>query len=353
MAINHFIAKIIVAASLLVSFIIHAEIQTVTATLTNIDQKIVLDAKVEAINQTTLAAQTSGQIAEILFDAGDSVTAGSVLLKLKDQNQQSAFNAAIAAKEATQAELTDATSNLSRIKDIFIKKLTSQQAFDNAKARYNIAKANDDAAIARLNREKEQLNYTIIEAPYSGIVLERLVNLGEIVSPGTPLFIGTSLKQLRIVTQIPQKDFEPVKHYSSVEITLPDQSTFIQGRDGIRFFAYASDKTATFKVRVAFVDGTKGLYPGMHLKAAFKIGRREALVIPTSAIVQRSELRAIYVQDNNSRLHLRQIRVGQNLGNNLTEVLAGVTANEKIVTNPQDAIKALSMTKANAEVKSD
>ncbi len=76
---------------------------------------MVLDAHDEAINQTTLSAQTSGQIAEILFDDGDSVSAGSGLLKLRDVNQQASYVAAIAGLNASVAELRDSLSSLKRI----------------------------------------------------------------------------------------------------------------------------------------------------------------------------------------------------------------------------------------------
>ena len=327
----------------------NAAITTVQVQQLTIDQNLVLDAKVEAIHQTTLAAQTSGQITDIFFDAGDIVSAGSVLLKLKDENQQDNYKSAQAVLKASKAELTDARTSLQRITEIFSKKLSSQQDLDQAKARFNIAKANYDSANAQLNSAKEQLNYTIIKAPYAGIVLERLVNLGEVVAPGTPLFTGTSLNQLRVVSQIPQKDIEQVRHFSKVTLDLPQHKKLTQAQDALKFYAYASPLSATFKVRISLTKNTQNLYPGMYLKAYFKTGTRTVLVVPNSAIVKRSELRAVYVQDKQGKLHLRQIRTASRINNDFTEILAGLSINEVIVTQPLSAIKMLS--RANAEVK--
>ena len=325
-------------------------IKTSTVKELTLAQNITLDAQVEAINQTTLSAQTSGQITEIFFEAGDIVSANSTLLTLKDDNQQANYKSSQATLKATKAELVDAKKSLARIKDVFAKKLAPQQDVDTAKARFNIAKANYERANAQLNSSKEQLNYTLVKAPYAGIVLERHVNLGEVVAPGTPLFTGTSLSQLRVISQIPQKDIERVRQFSSAEIILPNGQTYTRQQDAIKFYAYASPQSGTFKVRITLPAENKILYPGMHLKVAFKTGNRTALVVPNKALIKRSELRAVYVLDSHKKIHLRQIRVGQIINNSI-EILAGLSAGEQIITNPSAAITTLQVNANINEVK--
>jgi RND family efflux transporter MFP subunit len=343
---------VLIAAGMITQYA-YATIETSPAEVIKVNQTIVLDSQVEAINKTALAAQTTGQITEIYFDAGDIVAAGDVLLRLKDKNQKAAFQAAQAALKASKADLDDAENSLRRIEDLFARKLTSVQSLDDANARYNIAKATYDGAKAKLDSAYEQLNYTVVKAPYGGIVLERHVNLGEIVAPGTPLFTGTSLSHLRVVTQIPQKDIEQIRQYAEVVIDLPQGKKFTQQKEALKFYAYASPQSSTFKVRTSLPSDVKGLYPGMYLKSHFTIGKRDALVVPSSAIVARSELRAIYVQDKQGKIHLRQIRVGEVLDNGMTEVLAGLSRSENIVINPLTAIKVLTANTANSidEVK--
>ncbi|MDQ7049275.1 MAG: efflux RND transporter periplasmic adaptor subunit [Enterobacterales bacterium] len=330
-------------------------IETTKVQALTLDHRIAIDAKVESVNQTTLTAQTSGQIAAIYFDGGDHVKAGSILLKLKDKNQKAGYQAAEAALKATKTELNDAKRSFERTKSIFAKKLTSQESLDSAKARLNIAKANNEAAQARLNAAEEQLNYTLIEAPYSGIVLERHVNLGEIVSPGTPLFSGTSLSQIKVVAQIPQVDMPLVKHYADAIIELPrvnmvsnihlsaetpTENIHISGK-AISFYAYASANSSTFKVKLKLPEQSFNLYPGMYLKTHFKIGSIKFIAVPSQAIVKRAELRAVYVQDKLGKLHLRQIRVGKTIDQNLTQVISGLDVDEVIILNPLQAIGSL------------
>ena len=325
-----------------------AATETVTVKQLSIDENIVLDAQVEAINKTTLSSQTSGQITHIFIDSGDIIAAGSTLLTLKDENQQANLTSAKAALTANKAELVDARSNLKRIKGIFAKKLSTQQVLDSAKARFNIAKANYDGAVAQLHSAQEQLSYTVIKAPYSGIVLERHINLGEVVAPGTPLFTGTSLSQLRVVSQIPQQDIEQIRHFSQVKIPLPTGEDLTQQGEQLKFYAYASPQSSTFKVRIALPETNHHLYPGMYLKAHFKTGVRTTLVVPQSALIKRSELRAVYVKNSDGKIHLRQVREGNMihppLAKGSVEILAGLSEGEEVITNPMSVIKSLSGT---------
>ena len=320
-----------------------AELPTTEVARHAVDQTLRLDAVVEAVHQSTLAAQTSGQIEAIYVDAGDLVPAGTELLRINDRNQRAELEAAQAALAAARAELDDATTALKRTRSLFEKKLASKQSLDSAEAHYNVARAQTEAAEARVKSAREQLAYTVAIAPYTGIVLERHVNLGEVVAPGTPLFTGTSLDALRVVTQIPQNDMPRVRQYMQATVTLPDGTRLVrQGDREIRFFAYASPQTATFKVRVNLPEKLPDLYPGMLLKTEFKIGEREALTIPAQAVVARAELRAVYVLAGDGSLRFRQIRTGRQLSDGQVEVLSGLEAGERVVTEPARAIALLS-----------
>jgi len=339
--------KIILFSILFFSQNALAELPTAKVTAIVLAQTLVLESKVEAVNQTTLAAQTSGQIQQILVDAGDVVSAGTLLIELKADNQQANVDAAKAGLTARNADLKDAKTSLQRAQNLFTKKLTAQQTLDDAKARYNISLANKQAAQAQLTSAKEQLNYTKIIAPYDGIVLERLVNLGEVVQAGTALFVGTSLNNLRVVSQIPQQDITAIRQYMSAEMLLPNGQSITLTNDAIQIYAYANAQAATFKVRMALPKQVENIFPGMYLKTRFKIGERQTLSIPQTALVKRAELRAVYVQDKQGKLHFRQIKVGANIDDNNMEVLSGLSVDEAIVIQPEQAINSLYSSRNN------
>jgi multidrug efflux pump subunit AcrA (membrane-fusion protein) len=85
-------------------------------------------------------------------------------------------------------------------------------------------------------------------------------------------------------------------------------------------------------VRLELPDGQFGLYPGMFVKAAFAIGETERLLVPTQAVLRRSEVTAVYVVGPDG-VRLRQVRVGQHFGDSV-EILSGLVAGEKVALDP-------------------
>jgi RND family efflux transporter MFP subunit len=208
-----------------------------------------------------------------------------------------------------------------------------------AKARYDQARANLDAARARLESARagvasadEQLDYTVVRAPYAGIVSERHVEVGEMVRPGEPLMSGLSLQSLRVSVDVPQSMIEPIRRIGKARIYVGEQEI-----EGVRltFFPIADPVSNTFRVRVDLPEGAVTLYPGMFVKAGFVIGETERLLIPEQAIVTRSELTAVYVVDGND-VQLRQVRTGRQYGDQV-EVLAGLADGERVALDPLQA----------------
>ncbi|MCP4123919.1 MAG: HlyD family efflux transporter periplasmic adaptor subunit, partial [Bacteroidetes bacterium] len=182
--------------------------------------------------------------------------------------------------------------------------------------------------------------HTRVKAPYSGIVLQRHVEVGETVNPGTALYDGMSLEHLRVLTDVPQKDIDKIRQYKKATIELPNGEFVDVSDDELTFFGYADPTTSTFRIRVNLPTGLVGLYPGMYLKTTFKIGENTELVIPDSSVIRRGEVTAVYVQQDDN-LHFRHIRVGRLLENADRVVLAGLVEGEKVISSPALAIDLL------------
>jgi hypothetical protein len=99
-------------------------------------------------------------------------------------------------------------------------------------------------------------------------------------------------------------------------------------------FPYAESASHTFRVRLDFNGENIKLFPGMFVKAVFEVGQREVLLVPTSAIVRRSEVSAVYVVSPQGKVSMRAIRMGQNLASGKTIVLAGLHDGEQVATDP-------------------
>jgi RND family efflux transporter MFP subunit len=298
-----------------------------------------LDGVVEAINQTTLSAQTQGQVQEILFDVDDYVEKGQVVVKLKDTEQRAGLNQARADLKEAVARLQEAEDDFKRSKDLFSRKLTSQSQLDKATAAQKSARARKEAADARLAQAKEQFGYTRIKAPYSGIVTHRYVEVGEIASPGQKLMSGTSLDQLRVIVDLPQSLVPVIRKQNKARILLPT-GTSIEGKK-LTIFPFADQSSGTFQVRVDLPEGVKDLFPGMFVKAAFVTGVKKELVVPMRALVYRSEVTAVYVLDQDDKVSFRHIRKGHPGADETMSVIAGLSAGERVILDPVAAATKL------------
>lgn len=299
----------------------------------------VLTGTVEPVDQSTVSAQTSGRVQEILVDVNDYVKQGSVIVRLRDADQRAALEQAQAGREEAQAALSEARASFQRISDLFRRKLSSQADYDAAQAKLQAAQAQLQASEARIKAAQEELDRTVIRAPYSGIVRQRFVALGESVQPGTPLLSGFSLDHLRVVADVPQRQIEAVRAHADAHVLLPDGQRIAAA--GLTFFPYADPQSNVFKVRVDLPPKLAGIYPGMFLKVAFVEGKATRIVIPQQALVQRSELSAVYVVGKDGQVEFRQVRVGEQLPDARLEILAGLEPGERVALDPLAAAREL------------
>jgi RND family efflux transporter MFP subunit len=294
-----------------------------------------LDGMVEAVNQTTVSAQTQGQVSEVLFDVNDLVEKGSVIVRLKDTEQKARLSQAEADFQGANARLQEAQEDYKRIKEVFAKKAVSQSEMDTATAVLKEASARRDAAAAGLVQAQEQFEYTLVRAPYSGIVTHRQVEPGSMATPGQPLMSGISLDELRVVVQVPQSLIPAVREHNQARVQQPGNGWFDATK--ITIFPFAQHGSNTFVVRLNLPEGLPGFVPGMFVKSAFTVGSRKVLLIPERAVAYRSEMTGVYVVGADERLTLRQIRLGARGDAGMIEVLAGLDEGEQVALDPVGA----------------
>ncbi|MEB4592671.1 efflux RND transporter periplasmic adaptor subunit [Candidatus Thiothrix sp. Deng01] len=326
-------------------------LQTTKASAIGMPEMHYLDGHVEAVNQSTISAQTSGVIEQLFYDVDDYVEKGKVIARIKSKSQQAGVQQAQAALDEADARYKEAEAEFKRISDIYARKLVPKADFDSAQASLKAAEARLDAAKAQVTQAGEQLGYTSLIAPYGGIVTKRHVELGEAVNPGTPIMTGISLDQLRVVVEVPQRLIAQVRQEKKAFVFQDGSNKSLPVKD-LTFFPYADPKTNAFKVRIDLADGAKDLFPGMFVKVAFVIGQQDGVVsVPESAVVVRSEVIGVYVINANGQPSLRQVRLGRKLDDKDISVLAGLDAGETIALDPVQA--AIFLKQQTAEAKHD
>lgn len=293
------------------------------------------EATVEAVKQSTVAAQVAGRVSAVNFDAGDYVKAGSVIVRLTAQELSSAVTGSQAQVAQADAALANARANYERQQQLFQQKFISQAALDRATAEFRSAEAAARAARAGVGQAAAVSGYTVITAPFSGVVAARHVEVGETVAPGKPLMTGFDPKDMRVIANIPQYKLEEVKAAPRVAVEIPSLNQWIEAT-GITVLPSADAATHTVKARIDLPTNLEGVIPGMFARAHFSLGSARKLTIPSSAVVRRSEITAVYVV-NQDKVSLRQVRLGTPDGRGRVEVLAGLNPGDIIALEPVKA----------------
>lgn len=312
---------LLICMLVMVTFARAAEsLETTEARNVEVNVERVLDGVIEAVNKSTVSSQTSGRVIEVNYDVNDFVQKDAVLLRLRDTQQRANY-------DATKASHDEAVSEHKRISELHAKKLVSASELEKVEARKR-------AAQAKMESAAEELENTIVRAPYSGIVTERHIDIGEATQPGKPLFTGLSLESLRAVIQLPQNLINVVRSKQKARIIGGNAGPAGINATELDISPYADNTSHTFMVRAMLPEGDHGLFPGMTVKVAFATQRSQQLAIAASAVVHRSEVTAVYVVDENERVSLRHIRVGRTLDDAQVAVLAGLDAGERVAADP-------------------
>lgn len=309
---------------------------TAIVTRETLEETLVLDGLVEAVRQSTVSAQTSGRVVELPFEVGDRITAGTRVLRLEDSEQRARLEQARANLEQAETDLVDARQRFERIRAIRNQDLASEQAFDQATNRLNAARARRQQGLAGVSEAEQQLSYTQVRVENDGIFALRHVEPGEAVRPGQPLFDTLAPSPLRVEADLPRRYMAQVREAPRIRVTLPEGQPLESG--ALTFYPRANPASDTVRLRARLESPGADVVPGMLVKVAVVVSRRDALWIPARSLIRRSELRAVFVLDDRDRPRLRQVRVGIEKTGRL-EVLAGLDAGERILTDPDAAAR--------------
>jgi len=305
-----------------------------------IKQHRLFDARIEAIQQSTVSAQTNGRVVEILFDVDDTVEKGAILIRLYDKEQKSRLDSASSSMKEAAANFDQAEKELRRIEKIYQKKLVSRSVLDKAIAARKAALARLNSSRAKVAEAREQWEHTVVRAPYSGIVVKRSVQLGEAVRSGQSLMTGLSLEHLRAVVDLPQGLITLLRQKAPMFVRVSATQQYAITSGNVTVFPYADTQSHTFRTRLKLPVGIQGFYPGMMIKAGIQTGERNQLSIPLKALVQRSEVTAVYILNSDMSISFRQVRTGYR-DNGRIQILAGLREGDKVILDPVKAVAML------------
>jgi RND family efflux transporter MFP subunit len=297
-----------------------------------------LDGVVQPVKQSTISAQSSGRIAMLSVKAGDKVRAGQLLATIDDREAQTGVQRSQAQVAQAQAELRNAQSNFNRTRDLQSKGFVSAAALDTADAQLKGAQAGRDQATAGAAQSALAQGFTRISAPFDGWVLQTHAEAGDLATPGKPLLTLYAPLPLRAVVQVPVSRLGVARAAGAVEVLVqsggnakwirPSASSTVPTADAV-------SQTIEWRLELP-TEAANALLPGQQVRVRFTGGQAERSVVPASAILRRGELTAVYVASPKGFL-LKAVRLGPDHGAEGVEVLAGLSAGDRVALDPVKA----------------
>lgn len=321
-----------------------AAIETVEAGYHELATERLFDGVVEAVSRSTVSAQTAGEIVELPVDVNDFVAKDAVVARIEDTRQKAELDKAVADEARARARLKQAQSTYQRNQRLIKESAVSKSQLDKSEADLKSARAEVERSVAAAEQARKQWEFTRVRAPFDGVMIERFVEIGEQVQVGAKLGTGLSLEKLRVKVEVPAHYARRVRGGVRARVAV-DDGRWVESA-GLTFFPHADPLSHAFTVRVDLPEGRHGLYPGMFVKVAFSVGEKPYLAVPTGAVVRRSEVTGVYVVDQDGSVRFRQLRLGRDMPGDLTVVLAGLEAGERIALDPVAATILLKQQRA-------
>jgi len=301
-----------------------------------IDLAYTAEAVVEAVRQSTVAAQIAGRVVEVRFDVGDAVKKGEVIVRIDERAATQAVAASTAQVQEAQATLANARAQYERSKQLAAQNFISAAGLEKAETDYKAAQARVSSIIAGAGQASTERSFATIVAPYSGVVSARHVEVGEMATPGKPLMTGFDPSSLRVVANVPQAQMSVIQTLGKAWVEIPALGKRIEAKQ-ITVVPSADPRTHTTRVRLDLPVDVSGIYPGVFARAHFSTGRATRLLVPRAAVFRRSEVTAVYVIDAQGYSLLRQVRLGAAGDVDGIEVLSGLKPGERVALEPVKA----------------
>ncbi len=313
--------------------------------------RVAYDGVVEALRQTTIAAQVSGAVVDLPVKVGDRVAASQVLMRLDARAAEQGAAASDAQVRAARAAQVVAEKDLARQRQLAAERFISATALDRAEAEYKAAQAQATAQLAQAGAARTASGFYVVRAPYGGVVSEVPVTLGDMALPGRPLVTLYDPAAMRVTASVPQSVAPAVGDGNAVRAEIPALPTAaqrLQTPARVQVLPAADLSTHTVTVRAELAPGLTGAAPGQFARLWLPSGESAQAMspwVPVQAVTRRVEMTGLYVLDAQGKPLLRQVRLGRRDADRV-EVLAGLREGERVAADAQAAARVTATTAA-------
>ena len=271
---------------------------------------------ISARTASTISSKLMGVVQAVHVREGDLVKKGDLLVTI-DQRQV----AAQLAKAQAAAEV--AAKEYNRYKKLLETQSASQQEFDRAEAKYRQTQA--AVAAAQVGSKDAR-----VRAPYGGRVVAKMINSGDLASPGTPFLILEQEGLYCTDLVLPERHIQSVRVGNSVKVVVPAMNNRDFDGEVGRIVPMADARSRSFQVKVSMPEGAD-YKSGMFARVSIPVGGTRMLLILRSAVVARGQLNGVFIVDEAGVARFRLVRIGKTVAQQV-EIVSGLTDGQSYVS---------------------
>jgi membrane fusion protein (multidrug efflux system) len=299
----------------------------------------VITGSVQPERKADLRAEVSAVVLQVLKENGDPVKRGDVLVKLDETSIRDSLSSSEASSRAASQALEQTERSLERLKTLRASGMTSLQALDDAEMRRNTAQSELAAARARAVQARQQLQRTLVRAPFDGIVSDRKVSAGDTAAIGKELLKVIDPTSMRFEGRVSADQIALVQVGQAVNFRVNGYGD--QNFKGVvkRIDPSANDVTRQVEVLVGFVDRIQPKVSGLYGEGRVDSDVKSALMLPEGAVVKAGDkVYAWRLKDKS--ISKATLQVGpRDARTGFYEVRGGLSAGDMVLRSPVSTLK--------------
>jgi RND family efflux transporter MFP subunit len=307
-----------------------------------------ISGSLAAEKTASIRSEVSGAVVAVLTDPGAHVTKGTPLARVDDTVLREAWLSAKSAVTQAQLAADIAHREAGRSERLLAAGAIAENALESAKRNDLAAAAALDDAKARLASAQKNLDNTVIKAPYDGVVSDRQVNAGDIVSPGSALFTLVDPGTMRLEGAVPADQLGLVHVGSPVKFSVTGYPG--RGFTGTITNVYPSADPMTRQVRlyVRIPNAGNGLVAGLYATGRVTSATRQGLTVPAAAVDQRG-VKPVVTRLKNGKAEVVEVSLGmRDEGSEIVEITRGLAAGDTLLIGAAQGITAGAPVKVSA-----
>jgi RND family efflux transporter MFP subunit len=303
---------------------------------TQLDLKFKASGYIDSIYEIK---DTSGKLQPL--PRGTTVSVTTELAHIKDDEYRDKVEEARASLAAAEAALVKAKQDFKRAKSLYASESMTAPDFDSAQQEYSTAVANVDGARAQLDEARQNLAYCTLVPPMEGVILNRNIELGDLVNTATVAFVLADMSAVKVVFAVPDVMLKNIKLGDTLDVTTQSQPGKMYSGTVTTISPSADTRTRVFDIEITIANPGGELKDGM--VAALKVPElpahvSTALAVPISAVLRSKKdpqgyaLYVVDTQQGKSVARLQDVQLGDVHGNRIA-VLGGISSGQQVIVS--------------------